>query len=222
MLTIALAFLLLDDQSLPSRWSSRASAAAGSPRPWPRAVLAPVAGVVLFASTVAFVATLDRAFPFPRAVVSAYGRLAAFRSANTYGLFMVMTTERPEILVEGSDDGSRWRAYEFRWKPGDPRRRPAFVAPHQPRLDWQMWFAALGRIEQNPWLDQFLDRLLEGSPEVLGLLAGNPFPNRPPRYVRAMLDDYRFTTESERRRFGLWWKRQALGIYAPARERGAS
>ena len=89
---------------------------------------------------------------------------------NSYGLFAVMTTDRREIIVEGSNDGMNWLPYEFKYKPGDVNRRPAFVAPHQPRLDWQMWFAALGDYRQNPWFVNFCERLLQGSPEVLALL----------------------------------------------------
>jgi len=132
---------------------------------------------------------------------------------------MVMTTQRPEIVIEGSLDGVTWRPYEFRYKPGDPARRPKFVEPHQPRLDWQMWFAALGGYEQNPWVRAFLERLLEGSPAVLGLLATNPFPNGPPRYVRAVLYDYRFTDFGERQATGAWWKRRELGLFCPVFER---
>jgi hypothetical protein len=109
-----------------------------------------------------------------------------------------MTTERGEIEVQGSDDGVDWKTYEFRCKPGDPARRPEFVAPHQPRLDWQMWFAALSRFERQDWFQAFLARLLEGEPAVLSLLAANPFPNGPPRYVRALYWRYRFTMSEER------------------------
>ena len=132
---------------------------------------------------------------------------------------MVMTTSRPEILVEGSDDGQNWRAYEFRWKPGDVMRRPRFVAPHQPRLDWQMWFAALSSCEANPWLVNFLARLLEGSPPVLDLLAKNPFPDHPPRYIRAVLYDYHFTDAATRRATGAWWRREEKGLYCPVLSR---
>jgi hypothetical protein len=148
-------------------------------------------------------------------LIAVYRALAPLRSTNGYGLFAVMTTERPEIIVEGSHDGAEWRPYEFRWKPGDPLRRPRFVAPHQPRLDWQMWFAALGDYRSNPWLLNLLGRLAEGSPEVLRLLARNPFPDRPPRFVRAVVYDYRFTNAEERRRTGAWWKRELRGLYAP-------
>ena len=97
--------------------------------------------------------------------------LSPFRSINRYGLFAVMTTTRPEIIVEASEDGVHWEPYVFRYKPQDPRRAPGFVAPHQPRLDWQIWFAALGDLWMNPWFVRFLIRLLEGSPAVTALLA---------------------------------------------------
>jgi len=137
--------------------------------------------------------------------------ISPLRSVNSYGLFAVMTTTRPEIVVEGSDDGETWRAYEFRYKPGDVRRRPGFVAPHQPRLDWQMWFAALGDCDQSPWLRPLFQRLREGSPPVLGLLGSNPFPDRPPRYVRALLYDYHFADLDTHRRTGEWWQRRLEG-----------
>ena len=94
-------------------------------------------------------------------------------------------------------------------------RRPAFVAPHQPRLDWQMWFAALGNYQQNPWFVNFCERLLQGSPEVLALLEKNPFPGHPPRYIRAEFYDYHFTNFAERRATGAWWKREFIGEYLP-------
>jgi predicted DCC family thiol-disulfide oxidoreductase YuxK len=142
--------------------------------------------------------------------------LAPFRSFNGYGLFRVMTTTRREIVIEGSDDGVNWKAYEFRYKPGDVTRRPGFVEPHQPRLDWQMWFAALGDYRQNPWFINLCARLLQGSPEVLSLLKQNPFPDAPPRAVRAMIYEYHFTDPATRRRTGEWWHRELKGIYLPS------
>ena len=127
-----------------------------------------------------------------------------------------MTTTRNEIIVEGSNDGVNWLPYEFKYKPGDVNRRPGFVEPFQPRLDWQMWFAALGDFRQNPWFGNFCVRLLQGSPEVLALLANNPFPDRPPRYVRAELYEYHFTDLTERHATGAWWKREWVGEYLPA------
>ena len=142
--------------------------------------------------------------------------VAPFRLTSSYGLFAVMTTSRPEIVVEGSLDGEQWLSYEFAHKPGDPRRAPTWVAPHQPRLDWQMWFAALSGPDQARWFQRFLLRILEGSPEVLSLLRNDPFPGRPPKYVRALLYDYRFTTPEERAATGDWWHRTLKGTYFPA------
>ena len=95
--------------------------------------------------------------------------------------------------------GSTGCRYEFKWKPGDLKRAPGWCAPHQPRLDWQMWFAALGTPRENPWFVALVYRLLQGSHEVNGLLANNPFPDKPPRYIRAMFYRYRFTTVDELR-----------------------
>ena len=110
---------------------------------------------------------------------------APFGITSTYGLFATMTTARPEIIVEGSIDGVTWLEYEFKYKPGRLNRRPPWVAPHQPRLDWQMWFAALGSYTDNVWFLNFLARLLQDDAAVLALIEHNPFPDGPPRLVRA-------------------------------------
>ena len=152
----------------------------------------------------------------PPAVAQAVnGVIEPLHIANAYGLFAVMTTVRDEIIVQGSDDGIDWRDYEFRYKPGDVRRRPVWNIPHQPRLDWQMWFAALENYQQNPWFGNFCERLLQGSPEVLALLEINPFPKHPPRYIRAEFYKYEFTNFTERRVTGAWWKRELVGEYLP-------
>ncbi|PIQ83110.1 MAG: hypothetical protein COV76_00150 [Candidatus Omnitrophica bacterium CG11_big_fil_rev_8_21_14_0_20_64_10] len=145
--------------------------------------------------------------------LSLFPTAAPFRIVNRYGLFAVMTVRRPEIVVEGSMDGERWRPYRFRWKPGDLDGRPRFNAPHQPRLDWQMWFAALSRPEHELWFQRFLIKLLEGSPDVLRLLRENPFPAGPPVWVRATLYEYRFTDPAELKKNGNWWKRKRIGPY---------
>jgi len=152
---------------------------------------------------------------YPPAVARLLGWVEPFRSVNSYGLFRVMTTSRLEIIIEGSDDGRTWLAYEFKYKPGDVSRRPGFVEPHQPRLDWQMWFATLSRYERTRWFQAFLARLLEGSPAVLGLLQRNPFPEHRPTYIRAQLYEYWFTTLEERRATGAWWSRRLVGAYSP-------
>jgi predicted DCC family thiol-disulfide oxidoreductase YuxK len=142
--------------------------------------------------------------------------IAPLSIVNTYGLFAVMTTTRPEIIIEGSNDGVHWREYRFKYKPGDVMRRPSWNIPHQPRLDWQMWFAALGTPSENPWFAQFLQRLLENSLPVIALLGNNPFPGHPPLYVRAVLYDYRYSSREEKEKTGAWWVRQPEEIYYPA------
>jgi lipase maturation factor 1 len=137
------------------------------------------------------------------------GQFAVF---NEYGLFANMTTKRNEISIEGSDDGEKWKAYTFRYKPEALDRAPRWVAPHQPRLDWQMWFAALQDPQQLRWFQSLVGQLLKGSPDVLGLLEGNPFPEHPPKYVRALYYEYHFTTAGSRD----YWKRELRGMYFPA------
>jgi lipase maturation factor 1 len=136
-----------------------------------------------------------------------------FHIVSPYGLFSVMTTTRDEIIVEGSDDGVQWREYEFRYKPGDLMRRPPWNIPHQPRLDWQMWFAALDDPQRVPWFSRFLERLLENEPSVTGLLERNPFPNKPPTYVRAELYEYSYAGKDQAA--GQWWNRRLAGLYSP-------
>ena len=137
-----------------------------------------------------------------------------FRIANRYGLFAHMTTERNEIIVEGSDDGETW-FLRVLVETRRARSETRLVQPFQPRLDWQMWFAAL-RPDAPAWFKNLAYRLLEGKPEVLALLKSNPFPDAPPRYVRAQLYRYRFTTPEEYARNGRWWVRAYLGEYPPS------
>jgi hypothetical protein len=136
------------------------------------------------------------------------------RMVGSYGLFAVMTTQRNEIVIEGSNDGIEWREYEFRYKPGDVARRPPWNIPHQPRLDWQMWFAALDEPRRVSWFAHFLERLLENEPAVTGLLEKNPFADKPPQYIRAQFYDYTFASGEEKRK-GLWWQRRPVGLYFP-------
>jgi hypothetical protein len=152
---------------------------------------------------------------WPTPIPQVAGRIAPFRTINAYGLFAVMTTSRPEIIVEGSNDGQTWLPYAFPWKPGDVMRRPGFVAPHMPRLDWQMWFAALGSAQYQPWFRHFLERLLQGTPAVVDLLVHNPFPHTPPRYIRAVVYTYHFTDRATQRTTGAWWRRERQGLYMP-------
>jgi len=142
--------------------------------------------------------------------------LEPFRVANSYGLFAIMTRNRYEIEFQGTPDGTTWIAYPFRYKPQDPMKPPRIFAPYQPRFEWNLWFASFAPVEQNVWVFNAEQRLLEGSPPVLRLFASNPFVSKPPLAVRAVLWRYRFTTRAERARSGAWWSRELLGQYAPA------
>jgi hypothetical protein len=227
-LTIALYLLWLDDAMLarlmPGAIRRRLAPEGSSSLPAfvRRRDLLPVfaAAIVVPASVAQFASSIgsDPALLAPARAVSEWA--GPLRTINSYGLFAVMTTSRLEIVIEGSDDQVTWKPYEFRYKPGDVMRRPAFVAPFQPRLDWQMWFAALGTAPANPWFTRFCSRLLQGSPDVLGLLATNPFPGAPPRFIRAELYDYRFTTMAERHATGAWWTRRPVGEYLPVSSLG--
>lgn len=223
LLTIALCLLLIDDafwrpreRRSPDRRiddSGRFGKRPSQYQHWPAiAVLVitlPVNAMLIFS---AFRPQAE----WPRPIAALQSCFEPFRIANGYGLFRVMTKSRPEIIVEGSADGIEWLPYEFRWKPGALEKAPQWAAPHQPRLDWQMWFAALGNYRRNPWFVSFLERLLRNQPEVTRLLARNPFPNEPPRYVRARMYEYRFTNSSEHRATGACWKREERGDYLPA------
>lgn len=216
---------------LPEKWSSPEGPSADNsgPRPseggargleslWRVPWQSMTAGVLIFVFWASFLQTgiqlfrwrdLPRWFAYPLELAS------PFRLANPYGLFAVMTERRPEIAIQGSEDGKNWKEYGFKWKAGEPGNPPRFVAPHQPRVDWQMWFASLGQLRNNPWFSNFMLRILQGEPSVLSLLEHNPFPEKPPRLLRAVLFQYRFTSPEERADSGAWWQRDDRGDYCP-------
>lgn len=140
--------------------------------------------------------------------------VAPFHLAHPHQLFSMMTTKRYEVVVEGSADGKTWSEYLFYYKPGDVAWRPHRISPYQPRLDWQAWFLPFESFQNQGWFQQFLARLLQGSPPVLKLLKYNPFAEHPPTYIRVLLYDYEFTTKEERAQTGNWWKRTLVGTYA--------
>lgn len=226
LLTIALAITQLDDAGIAALLPASARARLEPLRK--RAIAAPrrrlgvatlLAAVVMLASALrmhaAVSASSDEATPRP--IARAFEYVAPFASMNAYGLFAVMTTTRREIAIEGSDDGVTWRPYTFRWKPGeDLAAAPRFTGLHMPRLDWQMWFASLGgTCVGERWYLAFVQRLLEGSPAVLGLLVDDPFHGHPPRLVRSLTWEYRFTTVAEKSASGAWWKREPGAPYCP-------
>jgi hypothetical protein len=219
LLAMALCLFLFDDASLSRLLPQRLiGKIVGSSRQrqeglGQRVIVKGLAVLIIFISSFQLLGVFLGYVPQPVRQVLRW--FAPFHIVNTYGLFAVMTTSRPEIIVEGSNDGESWLEYEFVYKPGQVTRPPVWVAPHQPRLDWQMWFAALGDYRGNPWFVNFMQRLQQGSPEVLALLAGNPFPNAPPRYVRAWLYRYQFTGLTTLATEGAWWRREPAGLYFP-------
>jgi hypothetical protein len=223
LLGIALSILLLDDPVLLPAFRAivpNLNLKLISLPPMSNVLVLVVGSLILALSVQPVLRLFRKEITWPKSLTWVIEFFDPFRLVNSYGLFAVMTTERAEIILEGSRDGKEWAAYEFKWKPGEPKRPPGWVAPHQPRLDWQMWFAALGWYANYPWFRRLLMALLAGSSPVLGLLKHNPFGEHPPRYIRAVLYEYHFTNRTERRDTDEWWKRQRRGFYSPVLERG--
>ena len=231
-LVLSLGILLLDDEyicrnarwCLPKKWADAVGTSALAPSNDDNSPLRPILDRlrlwlaalsltwVFYATAAQMLMIVFPAAPFPTAPVEA---LEPFRIADHYGLFAVMTDARYEIEFQGSSNGENWIAYPFRYKPQDPRRAPGIYAPYQPRFEWNLWFASLDTWRQNRFVVSAEEHLLENTPDVLSLFATNPFPNGPPREVRAVLWQYWFCSSADRRQ-GLWWRRQLIGLYAPA------
>ncbi|MEE2834992.1 MAG: lipase maturation factor family protein [Myxococcota bacterium] len=202
LLTAALALLALDDRFWGG-WTSKLTYERPERAAWSARI---GAGALLLLTLVGLerhtaTQVLAPLRPVQRAV-------APLRLTASYGLFAVMTQERPELVIEGSLDGAEWAPYELPFKPGRLDRRPPQVAPHMPRLDWQLWFAALGRVEQNRWLVGLLEGLLRDAQAVRSLFAKVPF-DQPPKQLRILRYRYRMTPPGAAR----WWAREPLGVY---------
>jgi len=213
--TMLLCLLLFDDQALrsvlPKRWLAFVPLRAKTPSKPVRIGIGVLTGLIVFTSLVEMDARFGGAPPtFAQDIAEIAEPL---HIVSAYGLFSVMTTHRNEIVVEGSDDGVSWKEYAFRYKPGNVARAPGWNIPHQPRLDWQMWFAALDDPRRLPWVWSFMTRLLQNEPTVTALLETNPFPDKPPAYVRAAFYEYTFSDGAQK---GIWWKRRLIGLYFPS------
>lgn len=219
-LTIILCLFLFDDRalqrvlpkSLQTLFSQQSFPVAYS-HPASHIAVTVLAGFILLASAFHFreLITLERVSGYPGILIK-YAE--TYRVINKYHVFPTMKAERFELELLGSIDGKEWKNYRFKYKPGDPSQRPKVVLPHQPRLDWQMWFVTLHPIHM-PWFHQFLLALLENSPTVTALLEENPFPDSPPQYIRVYAWRYQFTDFDEREKTGNWWKREYLGPFSP-------
>jgi predicted DCC family thiol-disulfide oxidoreductase YuxK len=221
-LTCVLCALLVDDSVWKRAFRGRlirTGAASGPASSAGRARslgLAAVVGAVLVVTSAETLERLGAGRLVPRAVRAALGYTRPFRSFNSYGLFAIMTKDRPEILLEGSADGHSWRGYDFRYKPDRLDEPPVFVQPHMPRLDWQMWFAALhGSCRRDPWFLELVARLLGGSKPVVELFADDPFPEGPPLLIRSSLYRYVFADVPTLEGARLHWSREPLGAYCP-------
>jgi hypothetical protein len=220
LLTILLCLLLFDDQAMKAvaggRWLNRLGE--GIPRAGRTANgIALLLAVLIVSVSATMMWAVWSKHDLPAVMDKPVRWAVQWHLVNNYHVFPVVTTRRPELVVEGSRDGIFWKAYGFRFKAGDPARITSVIIPHQPRLDWQMWFAALAPPHTRTafWITDFRQRLLEGSPDVLALLSHNPFPDRPPEYIRVRIEDYRFTTPEEREASGNWWVIKPLGLYLP-------
>jgi len=223
LLSILLCFSLIEDtmwkRIFPATLSLKLETAAtvtGSKRQAAqRLMVLPMVAIIGFANLLIFTAGTGAGQSLPPIMHEFMSGIRQFNLVNSYGLFAVMTKKRNEIILEGSNEGKDWKAYEFPFKPGGLRRIPPIVAPLQPRLDWQMWFAALGTPESNPWFVTLARKILAGDKAVTALLAENPFPDKPPKYLRAMTYEYHFTDAKELISTGNWWKRTCEGEYMP-------
>jgi lipase maturation factor 1 len=210
-LSAALLLFVLDDRQLG--WPPRTVAT-----PRPSAPLALTAAFLVVLSMIQFSPFLPLPVSTQRALYPVRWTLNGFRSINAYHLFAHMTLVRREAVIEGSTDGVTWQPYEFRYKPGNLERPPPFVAPHQPRVDFLLWFLLLGPRVNSPYFDHLLTRLLHDPEAVAPLFTIDPFPTMPPRAVRVAVYRYRFTDVATRRTTGAWWRRELLG-YLPTRTR---
>jgi hypothetical protein len=237
-LVLSMGVLLLDDRFVlnlvPEMWKIRSAAEKSAkedvltsqgrgwmkrPLPqWRAATLIASSAILIwiFYATTAQLVWMFARVPLPTSPVTA---LEPFRMANKYGLFAVMTRGRYEIEFQGSDDSQDWVAYPFRYKPQLLNQPPGIYAPYQPRFDWNLWFASLGSWRDYPIVPNTEVRLLSNDKDVLALFARNPFAREPPRRIRAVLWQYWFTSMSEKRANGTWWRRQLVGLYAPTLER---
>jgi predicted DCC family thiol-disulfide oxidoreductase YuxK len=217
--TMLLCLPLLDDAALQKLLPERLTrwVLARAPPPVRRAAVTVTVSAFTVLIVLCTLVEMDLRFGGspPPALQAVDRSIEPLRLVSAYGLFAVMTTERNEIVIEGSYDGVEWREYDFRYKPGDLFRRPPWNVPHQPRLDWQMWFAALEDPRNLRWFWRFLQKLLENEPAVTALLERNPFAGQPaPTYLRAQFYNYRYAEPAEKAQ-GRWWNRRSLGLYAP-------
>lgn len=216
LLTILLCLFLLDDRIigriLPRSLQQRLQASEKAPGKARTSLIIVSFLLILPASLIGFTTQVAR-YSAPDAIQPFSDWVRRFGIGHTFHIFPTMQIDRIELVIQGSNDGQVWQTYDFKYKPGDPSRAPTFNVPHQPRLDWMIWFTPTQQAVHMNWFGRFMQRLHQGSPSVTRLLATDPFPNAPPRYLRVSAYRYHFTSMEERLRSGNWWRAEYLGQF---------
>lgn len=216
LLTILLCLFLFDDKDVEKKLPKGLVTAISKKQPTPGNAAHTLAFVwmcVVLFTCAAHVWIYNVKQPLISPLKTLVQLTSSYSLINNYGPFAIMTTERPEIIVQGSNDGRNWLTYHFKYKPVNLDQQLSWNIPHQPRLDWQMWFAAMQKPSANPWFVKFMLKLQQGSPQVLSLMGENPFREKPPKHVRALLYRYFYTSPKQRAATGKVWQRKYLGIY---------
>lgn len=220
LLTIALCLFLFDDKALrrviPANFALPPLLQPSQARfivQFRSTVITLMAAFILIVS-IAQLWILSTKRPVIEPLQTVLDHLESYRLVNMYHVFPTMTTERIELEIAGSHDGREWKQYRFKYKPDELDQRPQWIMPHQPRLDWQMWFVTLSP-KHLPWFEEMLYTLLEESHDVDSLLQHNPFPEQPPRFIKVEAYRYTFTTPEQRAQTGHWWQREAQGPFLP-------
>jgi hypothetical protein len=211
-LSLALCLWVLDDGHLARLGMRRDDMAERRPSQSANAGFAVATALLVPLSLVPFLPLVGPLRPLSRALLPVHDVLDEIRSLNAYHLFAQMTFLRREPVIEGSADGKTWHAYELWYEPGDVDRAPPFVAPHQPRVDFQMWFVLLGGRGLAPWFQALLDHMQHDPAAVAPLFARDPFAGAAPRFLRLAVYSYRFSNPETRRRTGAWWTRHLEGV----------
>ncbi|MEN8212879.1 MAG: lipase maturation factor family protein [Pseudomonadota bacterium] len=223
LLTILLCIFLLDDRIVarvvPARLANRIHSTGTVHESKPHNLFCAAVAVLILTASLSWMFEMITGKGSVKPVREIALNVRSFGQGNVFHVFPTMQVERQELQIEGSQDGIEWRSYEFNFKPGALNKRPEFIVPWQPRLDWMIWFVPSQRRDQLYWLDRLLQHLERNTPQVTALLANNPFSGKPPRYLRVLAFRYHFTTAEERATSGNWWRRELLGEfpYVPPR-----
>ena len=212
LLTIALCLFLLDDKFMSSVAPGAFSKAISQQHKEHQALLKKVSlffGALILLTSLASTLQVFAQVKSP----AAFAWVRAYGLGNVYHVFPTMQTERHELIIEGSHDGKFWQPYVFKYKPNNINDIPPFIVPHQPRLDWMIWFIPPKPPEMQLWFDGFIEGLRRNEPNITGLLKHNPFESQAPRYIRILSFRYHFTNIEERNKTGAYWKAEFLGEF---------